>query len=288
MADPKLIKQLRELTGAGILECKEALEKNNWEVQGSVQWLRKRGTIKATKKLSRVSNDGVISLAENIENKSVLLLEIKTETDFVARNDKFHNLASKVSQSLLNWDEKSNVEEHKVTQDLSVKDILIEGIATIGEKIALGKIRKFQAMENEIIGIYLHNSVGKGLAKIGAMVKIKSQSTNIDILKELANKLSVHIAANSPLCISPEHIPTEILEKERSIFLEQDFGNKPANIIDKIIENKVNEFKNSISLLKQGYVFEQKKTVEDILEETSKVLGTKIAVLDFVRLAVGE
>ena len=277
------IKKLRELTGVGFKDCKVALEENNGEIEKSIEFLRKKGIAKASKKMSRTASEGLALITE--EKGEVAVIEINSETDFVAKNQDFINFCKELSN--LNFRNKGDLEKlenSKMSNGLSVKDNLINLISKIGEKITIRRARFF----NKSSGInffYIHSAIEKNIGKIISIIQLEKteETQNMD----LGNKLAMHIAASNPLAIDKDGIDKKIIDKELEIIKAEIINSgKPKELAEKISKGKISKFLNDNSLLNQIWIMDPKKTVKDILKENSK--NKEIKILDFIRYKVGE
>ena len=277
-----LVKELREKTGAGMMDCKNALTENNGDIESSVDWLRTKGLAKAAKKSGRVASEGLIAISSS-ESFSVIV-EVNSETDFVARNESFQNVANTISQlGLLS----SSIDDLKIqkieNKDINVEEYITEMISSIGENINLRRMIRFES-SNTNIASYIHGQVSEGLGKIGVMVNLKS-TVNNEMVNELGKKIAMHIAATNPLSISIEDIPSDILERERNILIEEAReSGKPEEIIEKMIEGRLKKFYQESVLLEQTYVIDGESKVADVLNS----LESPVEIIDFVRYELGE
>tara|TARA_B100001057_G_scaffold162434_1_gene163092 strand:- start:1127 stop:1984 length:858 start_codon:yes stop_codon:yes gene_type:complete len=274
------VKKLRELTGVGFKDCKIAIEENNGDIEKSVEYLRKKGIAKASKKMSRNASEGLVL----VYNKSdeVAVVEINSETDFVAKNKDFLNFSKEISK--INFEVSGDIEKIKSTKmenGKSVNDNLISLISKIGEKITIRR-SKFFNNKNGKNYFYIHSPIEKNVGKIVSMVKI---SNNED--SELGKKISMHIAASNPLAIDESGIKEEVIEKELEIIKAELLNSGKKNeIVDKISKGKINKFISDNTLLNQIWIMDPKKKVSDILKESKK--DNDIKIVDFIRFKVGE
>ena len=277
------IKKLREMTGVGFKDCKLALDETEGNIEKSIEFLRKKGIAKASKKMSRTAADGLALVTE--KNGEISLIEINSETDFVAKNQDFINFCKELSE--INFNIKCDLNKlnnSKMANGISVKDNLVNLIAKIGEKII---IRRAIFFDNSV-GInfsYVHSAIEKGIGKIISIVKING------ILKgkneEVGTKIAMHIAASNPIAIDKENINKSIVDKELEIIkAEITNSGKPADMADKISKGKITKFLNDNSLLNQIWIMDPKKKVLDVLKENS--LDKPLKVIDFIRYKVGE
>ena len=286
MSDKNLlenIKKLREMTGVGFKDCKLALDETNGDIDKSVEYLRKKGIAKASKKMSRTASEGLVLVKE--EQGKISIIEINSETDFVAKNEDFINFCKELSE--LNFILKGNLEklkDSKMKNNILVKDNLVNLIAKIGEKIT---IRRSFFFDNDkgINFFYVHSSLEKNIGKIVSIVKLDN------IIKgkndEIGSKIAMHIAASNPLAIESKGIDKNIIDKELEIIkAEISNSGKPPEMAEKISKGKISKFLNDNSLLTQIWIMDPKKKVSDILKENS--IEKEIKVLDFIRYKVGE
>ena len=277
------IKKLRELTGVGFKDCKSALDENKGDIEKSIEFLRKKGIAKASKKMSRTATEGLALVKENAGEISVL--EINSETDFVAKNKDFISFCKEISD--LNFSVNGNMEklnDQKMKNGLLVKDNLVNLIAKIGEKITIRRANFFDKKKG-INFLYVHSAIEKNIGKIISVVKLDG------IVKgkndEIGNKISMHIAASNPLAIDKDGIKKEIIDKELEIILaEITNSGKPKEMADKISKGKIVKFINDNTLLNQVWIMDPKKKVSDILKENK--VDKDIKILDFIRYKVGE
>ncbi len=286
MSDKNLldnIKKLRELTGVGFKDCKTALDETKGDIEKSIEFLRKKGIAKASKKMSRTASEGLALIKE--VNGEISLIEINSETDFVAKNKDFILFCKELSD--LNFLVKANLDKltnSKMKNNLLVKDSLVNLIAKIGEKITIRRAVFFDN-KNGLNFYYVHSAIEKNIGKIISMVKIKGLVKGKN--DEIGNKLSMHIAASNPLSIEKDGIDKEIINKELEIIKAELINSgKPKEMIDKISQGKISKFINDNSLLNQIWIMDPKKKVSDILKENK--IDNEIKVLDFARYKVGE
>ena len=277
-----LVKELREKTGAGMMDCKNALTENNGDIESSVDWLRTKGLAKAAKKSGRVASEGLIAISSS-ESFSAIV-EVNSETDFVARNESFQNVAATISQLGLLSPSIDDLKIQKIeNKDVNVEEYITEMISSIGENINLRRMVRFES-SNTIIASYIHGQVSKGLGKIGVMVNLKS-TVNNEMVNELGKKIAMHIAATNPLSISIDGIPSDTLERERNILIEEAReSGKPEEIIEKMIEGRLKKFYQESVLLEQTYVIDGESKIADVLNS----LDSPVEIIDFVRYELGE
>ena len=243
-----LVKELRDKTGAGMMDCKNALVESNANIEDAIDWLRKKGISGAEKKSARVAADGVITVSVN--NETASLVEINSETDFVSRNPDFQNFAKNISDiALFNGNSIEELKKAKYTNsEKSVEDTLTDLIGLIGENIVLRRTHLLKKTENSVFSSYIHGQISDGLGKIGVIISIESNGEK-DKINEFGKQLAMHIAASKPFAISSHDVDPSIIERERSILIEQakDSG-KPDNIIEKMVEGRISKFFSEITL----------------------------------------
>ena len=277
------IKRLREMTGVGFKDCKIALDENKGDIDKSIEFLRKKGIAKASKKMSRTASEG-LALAKK-EGGKISLIEINSETDFVAKNKDFINFCKELSE--INFATKGNLDElnnSKMGNGILVKDNLVNLIAKIGEKITIRRTKFFDDTKGRNF-FYVHSAIENGIGKIISLVKLDgiSEGKNEDI----GNKIAMHIAALNPLAIDKDNIDKKIVDKELEIIkAEITNSGKPADMAEKISKGKILKFLNENSLLNQIWIMDPKKKVSDVLKENSS--DKQLKILEFIRYKVGE
>ena len=271
------VKKLREITGVGFKDCKLALDENNGDIDKSIEYLRKKGIAKASKKMSRTAADGLVLIYD--KNNMTSAIEINSETDFVAKNKDFINFCKEVSE--LNFENKGDLVKTQKTlmkNKKSVDESLVNLISKIGEKITIRRSKFFDNKGKNFT--YVHNSLENNVGKVLSIVKLDSNDT--ENIKNIGPKIAMHIAASAPLAIDKNGIDKKIIDKELEIIKEElKNSGKKENMIDKISQGKLNKFISDNTLLNQIWIMDTKKKVKDIL-------GEEIKVVDFVRFKVGE
>ena len=277
------IKKLRELTGVGFKDCKVALDDCNGDIEKSIEFLRKKGIAKASKKMSRTASEG-LALVEEKDGK-ISIIEINSETDFVAKNKDFVNFCKELS--LINFKVKGNLDKlnnSKMKSGQNVHDSLVNLIAKIGEKITIRRTNFFDDEEGSNF-FYVHSAIEKNIGKIISIVKVDGISK--EEKQDIGTKLAMHIAASNPLALDKDGIDKKIVNKELEIIkAEIENSGKPSEVADKISKGKILKFLNENSLLNQIWIMDPKKTVSDILKENSST--NKLKIIDFIRYKVGE
>lgn len=282
-----MVKELREKTGAGMMDCKNALNENNGDMEASIDWLRAKGISKAEKKSGRVASEGLIGVAA--DGRRAALVEVNSETDFVARNEQFQDLVRAIAHTALGTSgEVEAVAGAKIEGgSKSVSETITDSIATIGENITLRRAARMQ-VPHGVVASYVHNASGEGLGKIGVLVGIESNGDTA-VLSGIGRQVAMHVAATNPLAARPDEVPAEVAEREKAIFVEQAReSGKPENIIEKMVEGRMRKFYEESVLLSQAFVINPDVTVEKALKDAEKDAGAPIKLTGFVRLALGE
>jgi len=278
------VKRLRELTGVGFKDCKNAIDENNGDIEKSIEFLRKRGIAKASKKMQRVAADGLICIYEKDNKFSIV--EVNSETDFVAKNDQFIKFVEEISKlAFLNSGKIESILSSKMENKKNVKDNLVSLISKIGEKITLRRSDFIES--NKYINFsYTHSALKKNIGKIGVLLSFETNKKKDELL-EFGKHLAMHIAASSPLSIDIKDLDQNILKKEKEIIREElKNTGKDNKIIDKIAIGKLNKFIAENTLLNQEWILEPKKKVKDILKEIAG--KDEIKIKKYIRFKVGE
>jgi elongation factor Ts len=281
----QMVKELRELTGAGMMDCKSALGDTNGDMQSAIDLLRKKGLSKAAKKAGRVAAEGLIGVA--IRGLKGVVVEVNSETDFVARNDLFQGLVRMIANVAL--DVGADVETIKAGKvgDMTVNDALNSAIATIGEHLTLRRAAQLSVTAG-VVGSYMHNSVSDGLGRIGVIVALESQGDK-EALTAFGRLLAMHIAASSPQAVDPSGLDPQVVAREREILAEKYRAQgKPEATIAKIVESGLKTFYKEVCLLDQPYVHPPDRSVAAALKEAEGQVGGAVKVTGFVRYALGE
>tara|TARA_E500000178_G_scaffold334272_1_gene370006 strand:+ start:714 stop:1580 length:867 start_codon:yes stop_codon:yes gene_type:complete len=277
------IKKLREMTGVGFKDCKIALDETKGDIEKSIEFLRKKGIAKASKKMDRTASEGLALVKE--EGGQISLIEINSETDFVAKNNDFINFCKELSE--INFNNKGDVNkiyDSKMANGILVKDNLVDFIAKIGEKITIRRASFFDNI-NGMNFSYVHSAFEKGIGKIISVVKLDGISKETS--EDIGTRIAMHIAASNPLAIDKNDIDKNLVEKELEIIKAEIINSgKPSEMAEKISSGKISKFLNDNSLLNQIWIMDPKKKVLDILKENSSI--KPLRVLNFVRYKVGE
>jgi elongation factor Ts len=278
------VKQLREVTGVGFKDCKNAIEESNGDIEKSIELLRKKGIAKATKRMGRVASEGLVSIHE--KNNKLSIAEINCETDFVAKNEEFIKFIEEISEIVLTKQADIKViNSSEMKNKKSIENNLIDLISKIGEKITLRRVDFLTDTESKNFS-YIHSSVKKNIGKLGVIVSLETKKQMKEI-QEFGKQLAMHIAATSPIAIDKEDLNPEVLKKEKEIIFEElKNSGKDLKIIDKIASGKLNKFINDSTLLNQEWIMDPKKKVKDILNEVAG--SEKIIIKKYTRFKVGE
>jgi len=282
-----LVKELREKSGAGMMDCKNALTENDGDVEAAMDWLRSKGIAKAEKKSGRVAAEGLIGIVGS--GTAAAVVEVNSETDFVARNEGFQDLVRKVAETALGTD--GAVEAVAATTivggDKSVADTITEAVGTIGENMNLRRSAKLEVGSGAVAS-YMHNAAGDGIGKIGVLVALESDG-DADALVAIGKQVAMHVAATNPLAMSEDEVPADVAERERQVYLEEaKESGKPQEIAEKMVVGKMKKFFKESVLLSQAFVINPDITVEQAIKEAEGSVGSAITMKGFVRLALGE
>lgn len=281
-----MVKDLREKTGAGMMDCKNALNETDGDLEAAVDWLRKKGLAKAAKKAGRVAAEGLVAV--EVRDNVAGMVEVNSETDFVARNEQFQGFVSQAAKILIDTD--GTVDGLSAAAYPggagTVAEKLAELIATIGENMTLRRTAKVTVKQG-VVASYLHNSVAEGLGKIGVLVAMESTGANKDELVALGRQIAMHIAAVNPAAVDASGIDAATIERESAILREKNAG-KPDHVLQKIVESGLKSYYKEVTLLEQSFVHDPSKSVGQVLKEAESKVGGPVAIGGFVRYALGE
>ena len=282
-----MVKELREKSGAGMMDCKKALAENDGDMEAAIDWLRAKGISKADKKSGRTAAEGLIGIAE--KGTEAVVVEINSETDFVARNEAFQSMVSGIAEVALSTDgsvDAISAATYPATGK-SVADSIKDAIGTIGENMTLRRAAKL-SVGSGVVASYVHNSVADGLGKLGVLVALESEGDKA-VLTVIGRQVAMHVAATNPLAVRADEVDKDIAARERAVFLEQaKESGKPANIAEKMVEGRMRKFFEEVALLSQSFVINPDLTVEEAVKEAEKEAGAPIKVAAIARLALGE
>lgn len=282
-----LVKDLREKTGAGMMDCKKALAETGGDLEGAIDWLRKKGLAAAAKKAGRVAAEGLVAVA-GAGNKAAVV-ELNAETDFVARNDGFQDFVKGVAAVAL--DVVGDLEQLKVAayQDTgrNVADQVTHMIATIGENMNLRRSTGL-SVANGVVASYVHSAVAPGLGKIGVLVALESEG-DAARLEEVGKQIAMHVAAANPQFLNRDSVDTSALDRERAVLVDQARASgRPEEIIEKMVEGRLRKYYEEVCLLEQVFVIDGESKISKVVENLAKELGKPVALTGFVRYALGE
>ena len=281
-----LVKELRETTGAGMMDCKKALGETAGDIEQAVDWLRKKGLAAAAKKAGRVAAEGLVAMAA--EGTRGALAEVNAETDFVARNDQFQAFVRSVGAvALANGDDLAALKAIKLPGGKTVEEEMTALIATIGENMNFRRAVRLSVSSGVVAG-YMHNATVPGLGKIGVLVALES-TADTGKLQELGKQIAMHVAAANPLLLTVEAVDQASLDRERAVLAEQAAASgKPANVVEKMVEGRIRKYYEEVVLLEQVFVIDGETKIAKVVENAAKALGQPIRLTGFARFALGE
>ena len=281
----EMVKELREKTGAGMMDCKAALNETGGDMEAGVDWLRKKGLAKAAKKAGRVAAEGLIGAV--LAGTKGAVVEVNSETDFVARNDLFQGLVKMIAQVAIDvGTDIETIKAHKVGAQ-TVGDALAETIGKIGENMTLRRAAVL-SVGSGVVASYVHNSVAEGLGKIGVLVALESAGKPGE-LNDLGRKIAMHVASTNPQAVEPSGLDPAVVQRERDVLADKfRQQGKPANVIEKIVESGLKTFYKEVCLIEQAFIFDDKKSVAQAVKEAEGRVGGAIKIAGFKRFALGE
>lgn len=280
-----MVKELRDITSAGMMDCKKALNETNGDMDAAIDWLRTKGIAKADKKAERIAAEGLVAAASS--GTKGVVVEVNSETDFVARNEVFQHTVAKIATLGLDVADSASLASTEYAGGKSVTEFLTELVGKIGEKMSFRRMEKLEVSEG-VVASYTHNAVATDMGKIGVLIALES-SGDVTKLEELAKKIAMHVAATSPLANTVADLDQAIVSKEREMLKAEalDSG-KPEAIVDKMVEGRMQKFFKESVLATQIFVMDGERTIEKVLEDEGKALGADIKLTGFIRMAVGE
>jgi len=281
------VKELRELTGAGMMDCKAALAATDGHMEEAVDWLRAKGIAKADKKAGRTAAEGLIGVDAGV--REAVVVEVNSETDFVARNAAFQEIVRNVAKVALAFGGETEVVANAKYpgSDKTVNETIKDAVGTIGENMSFRRSAKL-SVAHGAVATYVHNAVADNLGKLGVLVAIETTG-NADAAKAFARQVAMHVAATNPLALTAEEVDPAAVTREKAIFSEQAReSGKPESIIEKMVEGRMRKFYEEVVLLKQAFVINPDLTVEKALKEAEKDIGAPARITGFLRFALGE
>ncbi len=275
------VKELRDRTSAGMMDCKKALQECDGDLEKAIDWLRQKGLSKAAKKAGRATSEGMIAQRLVPDNSVAAIVEVMCETDFVARGDKFKEFAKNMAETVF-----SKKPADTAALNALVGDALNDQIATLGENMSVGRFARWES-QGGVVGCYVHAN-----GKIGVLVEIKGQKpeTSKDPrLLELARNIAMQVAAANPASLDAESLDQTLVEREREVFRQKTLDEgKPANIVDKIVEGRIKKYYQEVCLLEQAYIRDDKVIIKDLIKDQGKLLGDTLTLARYVRLQLGQ
>jgi len=281
-----MVKELRDKTGAGMMDCKAALGEVEGDIEAAIDWLRKKGLAKAAKKAGRIAAEGLIGLA--VSGTKGVVVEVNSETDFVARNDQFQALVRGIAQVALEaGDSIDAINAATFPGGGTVAETIASTVGTIGEHMNLRRAKQV-SVSSGVIGTYVHGSVGEGLGKIGVLVALESTG-KADELAALGRQIAMHIAAANPQALDAASIDADVIARERGVLSEKaKASGKPDNVVEKIVDSGLKTFFKEVTLVEQAFIHDPSKTVAQAVKESEGKVGAPIKLVSFVRFALGE
>ena len=281
-----LVKELREKSGAGMMDCKKALAETDGDMEAAIDWLRTKGLATAAKKSGRVASEGLVALC--VEGTSGAVIELNAETDFVARNTEFQEFASTLAQLALNAGDLESLSASDCPETgRNVAEELTHKIATIGENMSLRRMEKLSVGSGTVVS-YMHNSTAPGLGRIGVLVALES-TAGADVLDGLGKQIAMHIAATSPASLSVDDLDPEAVQRERDVLIEQaKASGKPQEIAEKMVEGRMKKYYQEVVLLEQTSVIDGETRIADVVANAGKDAGAEITLTGFTRFNLGE
>ena len=285
-----LVKDLREKSGAGMMDCKKALQENGGDVEASIDWLRTKGLSKAAKKSDRAAAEGLVAGKLSDDGKTGVLIELNAETDFVSKNDKFQDAARDCALVALDVDgDVDAISAAKTAKGEVVGDVILNLIATIGENMRLRRSARLSVAQGAV-ALYLHNAQGDGVGRLGVLVALEGAGDQA-VLKDVGRKIALHVAGTPtpPLALTEADLDPAAVEKEKKFLTDQALeSGKPIGVVEKMIEGRIRKWQEEVVLLKQPFVMNPDLTIEQLIADTAKETGSPVTVKGFVRFALGE
>jgi elongation factor Ts len=285
-----LVKDLREKSGAGMMDCKKALQENGGDVEASIDWLRTKGLSKAAKKSDRAAAEGLVAGKLSDDGKTGVLIELNAETDFVSKNDKFQDAARDCALVALGIDgDVEAIAAAKTPKGEVVSDVITNLIATIGENMRLRRSARLSVAQGAV-ALYLHNAQGDGVGRLGVLVALEGAGDQA-VLKDVGRKIALHVAGTPtpPLALTEADLDPAAVEKEKKFLTDQALeSGKPIGVVEKMIEGRIRKWQEEVVLLKQPFVMNPDLTIEQLIADTAKETGSPVTVKGFVRFALGE
>jgi len=284
-----LVKDLREKSGVGMMDCKNALQETGGDMEAAMELLRKKGLSKAEKKSGRAAAEGLVAGKLSADGKTGVLIELNAETDFVSKNDTFQAAAREIADVALTVEGVEAISAAKTSKGETVSELVTNMIATIGENMRLRRSARLTVGQGAV-SLYLHNAQGEGVGRLGVIVALEGAGDQA-VLKDVGRKIALHVAGTPmpPLALSTEDLDPAAVEKEKKFLTDQAVeSGKPLAVVEKMIEGRIRKWQEEVVLLKQPFVMNPDQTIEQLVADTAKQLGSPVAVKGFVRFALGE
>ncbi len=286
----QMVKDLREKSGVGMMDCKKALQETNGDMDAAMDWLRTKGLAKAAKKADRAAAEGLVAGLVSGDGKTGVLIELNAETDFVAKNDRFQDAARRIAATAIAMNALDTIHDAKAHgADETIGDMITGMIATIGENMRLRRTAKLEVSQGAV-SLYLHNVQGEGVARLGVLVALEGAGDAAQ-LKDVGRKIAMHVAGTPtpPLALSSDELDQEVVAKEREIQTQMAMeSGKPREIAEKMVEGRIRKWQEEVVLVKQPFVMNPDQTIEQLIAETGKQVGSPVTLKGFVRFALGE
>jgi len=281
----KLVKDLRDMTSAGMMDCKKALTECDGDIEAAVDWLRTKGIAKADKKSGRIAAEGLVAVAS--EATSGVVVEVNSETDFVARNDGFQEVVAKVANKALGASDTADLAGTIIEDGKTVTEYLVSLVAKIGENMSLRRMAKL-TVKDGVVATYIHNAAAPGMGKIGVLVALESTGDK-DKLAALGKNIAMHVAATNPLALNVDDLDADVVAKERKALSDEALeSGKPAAIVDKMVDGRMVKFFKESVLMTQIFVMDGERSIEQVIADEAKAIGADITMTGYVRMGVGD
>jgi elongation factor Ts len=284
-----LVKDLREKSGVGMMDCKKALQETGGDIDAAIDWLRAKGLSKAAKKSGRAAAEGLVAGKLSDDGRTGVLIELNAETDFVSKNDTFQSVARDIATVALSVEGVEAIAAAKTAKGEVVGEVITNMIATIGENMQLRRSARMTVNQGAV-SLYLHNKQGDDVGRLGVLVALEGGG-DTEVLKDVGRKIALHIAGTPapPLALTTADLDPAAVEKERKFLTDQALeSGKPVGVVEKMIEGRIRKWQEEVVLLKQPFVMNPEQTIEELVAETAKTTGAPLAVKGFVRFALGE
>jgi len=281
----KLVKDLRDMTSAGMMDCKKALTECDGDIDAAVDWLRTKGIAKADKKAGRIAAEGLVAVAS--EGTTGAVVEVNSETDFVARNEGFQEAVAKIANKALSASDTADLAAAEVEGGKSVTEYLVSLVAKIGENMSFRRMAKL-SVKDGVVATYVHNAVAPDMGKIGVLVALESTGDK-DKLAALGKNIAMHVAATNPLALNVDDLDADVVAKERKALSDEALeSGKPAAIVDKMVDGRMVKFFKESVLMTQIFVMDGERSIEQVIADEAKAIGADITMTGYVRMGVGD